>query len=254
MLLAIDVGNTETTIGLFRGGSLVTTFRYQTRIFETADEMAAALKGFLELAGVQLSELDGVCLSSVVPRLTSSYEEMAARYLGARTVVVGPGVRTGVPILYDNPHEVGADRITNAVACTNLYGAPGIVVDFGTATTLDVVTERGEYLGGTISPGIMVSSEALFSRAARLSKVDLVAPRSTIGRNTRESLQSGIVFGTAAMVDGLVERVIAELGAKPVVVATGGLSEIFRGISRTIEVFDPHLTLKGLQIIFEKNA
>jgi type III pantothenate kinase len=253
MLLCIDVGNTETTLGLFRDGTLITTFRYQTRAFETADELAAAIKAFLDLAGSSFADLDGMCLSSVVPRLTGSYEEMAKRYLTVTPVVVGPGVKTGIPILYENPHEIGADRITNAVACANLYGVPGIVVDFGTATTLDVISRKGEYLGGTISPGILVSAEALFTRAARLSKVDLLAPRATIGRNTRESLQSGIVFGTAAMVDGLIERVIEEIGEEPVVVATGGLCEIFKGILRTVQTFDPHLTLRGLAIIYEKN-
>lgn len=253
MLLCVDIGNTETTIGIFEGKKLARTFRLETKVSETADEVAVDITSLLSLAGKDFRDLDGVCLCSVVPRSTQAYLEMVERYLGLKPLIVGPGIKTGIAIIYDNPQEIGADRITNAVGCFEKYGAPGIVVDFGTATTLDVISENGEYIGGTISPGLIISSEALFLKAARLSKVDLVAPKRTIGKNTRESLQSGIIFGTAGMVDSLVRRIKRELRGKPVVVATGGLCEIFSGISEEIEFFDPHLTLHGLRIIYWKN-
>lgn len=254
MLLAVDIGNTQTTIGLFIGDDLVYTFRTETRSSETGDEVAVDLRGLLELAQADFSQLDGVCISSVVPRCTQAYREMTSRYMKAKLIVVEPGVKTGVPILYDNPHEVGADRVANAVALKHIYGTPGIVVDFGTATTFDVVSEKGEYLGGAIYPGIMTSAEALFAKAARLSKVELTRPARAVGRNTTESIQSGLIYGNAAMVDGFIDILSREISSQPVVVATGGLCELFRGISRKIQHFEPFLTLKGLQLIFEMNS
>lgn len=254
MLLTVDIGNTETTIGLFSEDKLIHTFRTETKLSETADEVAVDLKGLLELARLSFDQIEGVCISSVVPRCTQAYRDMVSRYLKARLVVVEPGVRTGVPILYDNPHEVGADRVANAVALKHDYGTPGIVVDFGTATTFDVVNEKGEYLGGAIYPGIMTAAEALFSRAARLSKVELNRPARAVGRNTAESIQSGLIYGNAAMVDGFVDIIARELSESPVVVATGGLCELFKGISRRIQHFEPFLTLKGLRLIFQMNS
>jgi type III pantothenate kinase len=253
VLLAVDVGNTQTVFGVFEDGALARRWRVATEAERTADEVAALVDRLLELHGLDLEEIDGVCLSSTVPALVREYEAFVERYLQATLLVVGPGVKTGVPILYDNPHEVGPDRIVNAVAARQLYGAPCIVVDFGTSTNFDAVSSGGEYVGGVLAPGIEISMEALFSRAARLVKVDFAEPPTVIGKTTIGGLQSGLVYGFAGQVDGIVERMRAELGGEARVIATGGLAELIAPHSRTIEHVDPDLTLNGLRLVWELN-
>jgi type III pantothenate kinase len=249
MLLTIDVGNTQTGLGLFADERLVDHWRVATEPRRTGDELGLTLAGLLDPETVH-----GVCLACVVPALLRSYEEVAERWANASLHVIGPGTRTGMPVLYDDPREVGADRIANAVAAKELYGAPCIVVDFGTSTNFDVVSAAGEYAGGVLAPGVEISMDALFSRAARLFKVDFVAPPTVIGKNTGASLQSGIVYGFAGQVDALVDRIRAELGDDAPVIATGGLAELIAPHARTIEKVDPHLTLQGLRLVWERNA
>lgn len=253
MLLAVDVGNTQTVIGLFRGAELEDHWRIATVSDRTSDELALLIQQFLGFHGFSFdSQITGVAVSSGVPRVTAALREMTERYFGLPALVLEPGVRTGMAILYDNPKEVGADRIANAVAAYDLYGGPTIVVDFGTANTIEAISENGEYLGGAIFPGIEISLDALFGRAAALRRVELVAPRNVIGKSTVESIQSGSVYGFSGQVDALVERFQAELG-RCTVVATGGLAELIKPHSRTIQHDEPWLTLHGLRIIFERN-
>ncbi|MDI6712538.1 MAG: type III pantothenate kinase [Anaerosomatales bacterium] len=254
MILGIDVGNTQTVLGLFEGDDLGGHWRIATDASMTADELRVKTSGLLDLAGVSFAQVERVVLSSVVPALTEQYEAMAERATGRPAMVVGPGIKTGMPIKYDDPREVGADRIVNAVAAIEAYGAPVIVVDFGTATTFDVVDAAGAYVGGAIAPGVETSAEALFSRAARLAKVDLEPPARAIGRNTTESVQAGLLLGEAAMVDGLVRRIRAELGVPARVVATGGLASRMAPLCETIETVDPDLTLRGLLVLYRRNA
>ncbi len=255
MLLAIDVGNTQTVLGLFQGAELSLHWRIATVGDRTADELALLFGGFLEQEGLSFSrQITGVCVASVVPDQTQALREMVRRYFHFDPVILGPGVRSGIPILTDNPKEVGADRIANAVAAFDGYGGPAIVVDFGTATTYDAVSEHGEYLGGAIAPGVQVSAAALFSATARLQRVEIGEPRSVIGKNTVESIQSGLLFGTAAEVDGMVERMQKELGGHATVIATGGLAETLAPYCQLIDRQEPWLTLKGLRLIYEKNA
>jgi type III pantothenate kinase len=254
MLLAVDVGNTETVLGVFRDEELAWHWRLATVPERTADELALLFGGFLEGQGLSFDRnVTGVVISSVVPTATQSLREMVRGYFHFAPVVVEPGVKTGVPVLTDNPKEVGADRIVNALAAFSKYGGPAIVVDFGTATTFDAISEGGEYLGGAIAPGIQISARALYERTARLPRIELSAPRSVVGKNTVESLQSGIVFGYASMVDGMVERMAKELGT-PTVIATGGLASTVIEECRTVDQHDPWLTLEGLRLVFEKNA
>ena len=248
-LLAIDVGNTQTALGLFEGGSLARSWRLATEPQRTGDELGLFLGGLVELGS-----LDGICLSSTVPSLIRSYEELAAQ-VGAHVLVLGPGTRTGMPIRYDDPREVGPDRIANAVAARSRYGAPSIVVDFGTSTNFDIVSAAGEYVGGVLAPGIEVSMDALFDRAARLVKVDFVAPETAIGKTTESALRSGLVYGFAGQVDGIVTRIRAELGDETApVVATGGLAELIAPHAATIGKVDQFLTLEGLRLVWELNA
>lgn len=273
MLLCIDTGNTQMVIGLFDGNELVDHWRIATVADRTADELALMIKQFLgfhgfgaftvrppgpdEMSGLAVptsphAVIAGVAIASGVPRVTVALREMTERYLGFPALVVEPGVRTGMSILYDNPKEVGADRIANAVAAYELYGGPTIVVDFGTANTIEAINEQGEYLGGAIFPGIEIAMDALFERAAALRRVELVPPKNVIGKSTVESIQSGSIYGFSGQVDALVDRFHAEIG-DCTVVATGGLAEVIIPFSRTIEHFEPWLTLQGLRIIFERN-
>jgi type III pantothenate kinase len=259
VLLAIDVGNTHTVLGLFDGEEVVEHWRIATDSRRTADELAVVLRGLLDqFPGPGGANVDGIVVCSTVPAVLHEMRDMCRRYYGdVPAVVVEPGVRTGVPVLTDNPKEVGTDRIVNALAAAHLFGGPAIVVDFGTATTFDAVSAKGEYLGGAIAPGIEISVEALGSRGAQLRKVEIVRPRSVIGKNTVEALQSGILFGFAGQVDGVVARMAAELAEDPedvTVVATGGLAPLVLEESATIDVHDPWLTLVGLRLVFERNA
>ena len=253
MLLAIDAGNTQTVIGLFDGAELGDHWRIATVAERTADELALMIQQFLGFHGFSFNEqVDGVVISSGVPRVTVELRAMTERYFGFPALVLEPGIRTGMPILYDNPKEVGPDRIANAVAAYEQYGGPSIVVDFGTANTIEAISQKGEYLGGAIFPGIEISMDALFGAAAALRRVELVAPRNVIGKSTVESIQSGAVYGYSGQVDTLVERFEAELGACTVI-ATGGLAEPIIKHSRTIDHYEPWLTLQGLRIVFERN-
>ena len=253
MLFAVDVGNTQSVLGLFDGAELVGHWRISTNASLTGDELRVKVAGLLSLSGFSWGDIDHVILASVVPRLTAAWEEVGRVGCHCDVMVVGPGLKTGMPIRYDNPHEVGADRIVNGVAAFERLGGPVIVVDFGTATTIDVISADGAYLGGAIAPGVETSAEALFSKAARLSKVDLEAPDKAIGTNTRASIQAGLMLGEAAMVDGLVRRVWSELGAQATVIGTGGLAERMGPICETIEHVDMDLTLEGLRIIYDRN-
>ena len=248
MLLAVDAGNTQTAFGLFEDGKLGDHWRVATEPDRTGDELGVLLTGLLDLDSV-----DGICLSSSVPSLVRSYEDFAERWAGAPIVVIGPGARTGIPIRYDDPREVGPDRIANAVASLERYGAPSIVVDFGTSTNFDVVSAEGEYVGGVLAPGIEISMDALFARAARLFRIDFSAPSTVIGKTTASGLQSGLVYGFTGQVDEIVTRIRGELGAEAPAIATGGLAELIAPHARTIERVDPMLTLEGLRILWDLN-
>ena len=256
MLLAVDVGNTQTQLGVFRDDKLIHQWRASTDQSRTADELALMFGEFLSLADLSFSrQITGVVLASVVPRSTQELREMTERYFGFAPVVVEPGIKTGIAILTDNPREVGADRIANAVAARELFpGQPAIVVDFGTAITVDAVSADGEYLGGAIAPNIDTAATALFQSTAQIARVELVAPQWAIGKTTVTSVQSGTVFGTAGLVDGLVERVMAELGGDARIVATGGLAAVVVEHCKRVDLVEPLLTLNGLRLIYEKNA
>lgn len=253
MLLAIDAGNTETVVGLFDGQQLRADWRVATRRETTADELGMLLRAFFAERGLDHEQVDGMIVSCVVPDLNAMLSQTGSRYFGCEPLFVGPGVKTGMPIHYENPHEVGADRIVNAVAALARYGAPVIVVDFGTATTFDVVGSGGEYLGGVIAPGLGISADALFQRAARLHPVDVQRPQRVIGRNTEQSLQSGLYLGYVGLVEGLLGRIRSELGQQAPVVATGGLATVLEGELAMFAAVDPRLTLEGLRLIWEKN-
>ncbi len=251
-LLAVDVGNTNTVLGLYDGESLVRHWRLTTRREATSDEISLSVRGLLAEAG-HADERPEVIVASVVPSLRFPLRQAFRQMFGAEPLFVEPGIKTGMPILYDVPQEVGADRIVNAVAAYARFGGLCIVVDFGTATTFDVVTARGEYAGGVIVPGISISAEALFEKAARLWRVEIRRPERVIGKTTATSIQSGLYFGYLSLVDGVIERIEKELGSRPRVIATGGLAELFGGGSERIEEIDPLLTLTGLRLIHERN-
>ncbi|HKH24012.1 MAG TPA: type III pantothenate kinase [Acidimicrobiales bacterium] len=268
MLLVIDVGNTQTVIGLYdlepddapnvgrlqADTHLLDHWRVATNAERTADEQALVVQEFLGFHGFSFDDdIAGICLCSSVPRVTGALRRMAERYFGQSAIVIEPGIRTGVPILYDNPKEVGADRIADAVAALDLFGGPVVSVDFGTATTFDAISAKGEYLGGSIFPGIDISLDALFARAAALRRVELIEPRNVIGRSTVESIQSGVIYGYTGLVDSMVTRIEAELGEKATVVSTGGLAGLITPLSSTITHHEPWLTLHGLRLIYEKN-
>ncbi len=248
MLLAVDVGNTQTALCIFRDSELVDHWRLATERSSTADELGVLLAGLLDF-----DDVDGICLASTVPVLVREWEAFAAKWAHAPLLVVGPGAKTGIPIRYDDPRELGPDRIANSIAARERYGAPVIVVDFGTSTNFDVVSPDGEYVGGVLAPGVEVSMEALFSRAARLVKVDYSAPETVIGKTTVSALQSGLVYGFAGQVDGIVGRIRGELGVDARAIATGGLADLVAPHSHTIERVDPFLTLEGLRLVWELN-
>lgn len=254
MILAVDVGNTQTVVGLFDGETLAGHWRVSSDPSITADELAVKMASLLSLDGRGWADVRSAIVGSVVPRLTDAWVEVVRTMTGTDPMVVGPGLKTGMPIRYDNPHEVGADRIVNGVAAVAAFGAPVLVVDFGTATTIDVIDADGAYLGGTIAPGLETSAEALFRKAARLSNVDLIDPGAVIGRNTRHSVQAGLLMGQAEMVDGLVRRTWRELGRETRVVATGGLAERMSALCETVTDVDPDLTLKGLLLVYLRNS
>lgn len=253
MLLVIDVGNTNIVYGLFEGARLVHQFRVESSRGRTADEYAVVLRQLLEMRGIAPEGVDAAIVASVVPALTDPMVDLVKSAFGREALLVGPGIRTGMAILYENPREVGADRIVNAVAAYERHKGGLIVVDFGTATTFDCVSPKGEYLGGVICPGIQISADALFARAAKLPRVEIAKPPKAVGRNTLHSMQSGIVYGYVALVDGLVDRLVAEMGFPCAVVATGGLSSLIAPLTRTIQDVAPDLTLEGLRILYDRN-
>lgn len=253
MLCVIDVGNTHTVIGLYNTRELLESWRLRTDKECTSDEWGLMFKTLFSLKNRALSLVDAVAISSVVPPALHALVNACKRYLSLSPLVVGPGVKTGIPIRYESPREVGADRIVNAVAGFAKTEAPCIIVDFGTATTFDCISGQGEYLGGAITPGIATSLDALVTRTAKLPRVEIAEPRSAIGRNTVESIQSGILYGYVSLVDGLVKRLRQEMGCAAAVIATGGLAGVIASKSETVQMVEPHLTLEGLRIIFEKN-
>lgn len=254
MLLVLDVGNTQTHFGTFDGDQLTQHWRFATVRESTADELGAKLSNLLGLRGLSFDDVSASIVSSTVPQLGAEWRAVGERYLGHQMVVVGPGIRTGMPIRYENPREIGADRLVNAVAAFERIGAACVVVDFGTAITFDPVSETGEYLGGIIAPGVEISMEALTERAAALPKIDLVEPRALIGKTTVDAIRSGIVYGFAGQVDGIVRRLRAELGEETATIATGGLAQAIVPFTEEIDETDDLLTLTGLRLLHERNT
>ena len=253
MLLAIDIGNTNIVLGLFQGKKLLANWRMTTHLHKTVDEYAMLILDLFRSHGTEIQEVDTIICSNVVPPLTPIFIDIGKKYFRIQPLFVSDEMETGLKICYNNPEEVGADRIVNAAAGFEIYGGPLIIVDFGTATTFCTISAKGEYLGGVISPGIMISAEALFTRTAKLPKIEVMKPQTIIGKSTVESMQSGILIGFACMVDGLVQKIKNEIKGKPFVVATGGLATLIAPESKTIQEVRPNLTLEGLRILYEKN-
>lgn len=253
MILAIDVGNTNIVLGVYKEDKLIVNWRIATDKNKTEDEYGMLLKQLFEANGLSFSSIDGVIISSVVPPLIIALENMVKKYVKKIPLIVEPGIKTGIKLGTENPKEVGADRIVNAVSAIEMYGAPLIIIDFGTATTFDYIDENGTYIGGAIAPGIGISTEALYSRAAKLPRIELVKPDKVIGRNTVTAMQSGIIYGFVGQVDGIVERMLKQNKTKPRVIATGGLAGLIASESKTIEEVNPFLTLEGLRLIYYRN-
>jgi len=253
MLAAVDIGNTHTVFGLFEGDGLRSHWRVETRSERTADEHAAVLRALFELEGLSMAGVEAAIVSSVVPTATLPMEQLFEGYFKIAPLVVGPGMKTGMSVLYENPRDLGADRIVNAVAAYARWPQGAIVVDFGTATTLDVITARGEYAGGVITPGLLIAADALYRATAKLPRVEIARPKTVVGTNTVASIQSGLVFGYAGMIDALVGRIRTELAYAPKVVATGGLGALVARESSTIDDYDELLTLRGLKILYQRN-
>lgn len=253
MLLVVDVGNTNTVLGVFQERTLIGHWRLETKSRQTADEYGILTRNLFALADIEAHRIHHIVISSVVPPLNSVLEQMALKYFKITPLFVGPGVKTGIPVLYDPPSDVGADRIVNALAAYEKYGGPAIVVDFGTATTFDAISAKGEYLGGVIAPGPGISSEALFSKTSRLPRVEIKAPGKVIGTSTVGSIQSGLYYGYIGLVDGILERMLSELGRQTVVVATGGFASLIGNGTHLIRHIDLDLTLEGLRLIHERN-
>jgi len=252
MILAININNTHTTLGAFEGDKLVADWRLATDRMRTSDEYGLIVRSLFKEAGFLPGDVDGIAMASVVPPVTQTFVSMCVKYFKMEPIQIGPGIKNGLSIKYENPREVGADRVAVAVAAIKLYGPPLIIVDLGTATTFDAINAQGDYLGGAIAPGLGIAAEALFARTAKLPRIELVRPKTAIGRNTVSSMQAGLVFGYAALVDGMVRRFMAEMNCRPKVIATGGLAGVM-GDAETIEIVDPHLTLHGLRLIYEMN-
>jgi len=254
MIVVIDAGNTNIVVGIYEGKQLLHAWRLGTNRSATVDEYGMTVYNLFRYAELSMDDVEGVMISSVVPPLMWTLEQLSVHYLRKTPYVVGPGIKTGLNIRYENPREVGADRIVNSVAAIEKYGTPAIVVDFGTATTFDYIDAGGSYLGGAIVPGIEISTEALYQRAAKLPRIELAKPKSVIGRNPVTSMQAGIIYGYAGLVDGIVGRIKKEFRTTPRVIATGGLADLIAGESETIETVDPQLTLEGLRILYDRNA
>ena len=253
MIFVFDVGNTNTVLGVYDGEELTHHWRIETNRNKTNDEYGMVIKSLFDFADLSLSDISGIIISSVVPPIMFALEKMCIRYFNLKPLVVGPGIKTGLDIKYDNPKEVGADRIVNAVAAIHKYGSPLIIVDFGTATTYCYITEDKQYLGGAIAPGIGISTEALYTRAAKLPRIEIVRPEGVIGRNTVSAMQSGILYGYVGQVEGIVNRMKNESKQTPTVIATGGLASLIAQESSVIDIVEPFLTLKGLQLIYKRN-
>ncbi len=254
MLLAIDVGNTNTVLGLYDGDDLVHDWRLRTVVDHTVDEYGMLIYNLYKNSKVSPKAIKAIIISCVVPPMLHILEPLCKKYFNIKPMIVGPGIKTGMPIHYDNPREVGADRIVNAVAAFERYKGDIIIVDFGTATTFDYVSAKGEYMGGCICPGIMISSEALFQKAAKLPRIEIIRPKTVVGKDTVSSMQAGILYGYAGLVDGLVERIKGEVKSDPKVIATGGLAKIIASETKSIHVVDDMLTLEGLRIIYKRNS